>query len=222
MPQTVILVHTVPHLIDTFNQLGAEYLPDVELLHVLNEVMLKRVRLNGSADQKERDWLKLQVSCAEDVHASAVLVTCTILSAFVDEIRPTTRIPIIKIDEVMIERAVALGKRIGMIATNPDTAEPTSQLILDYAASVGKTVQVAPVIVDYAFDAVRSGDGETHDRLVKQAIHCLAPQVDVIILAQASMARVLESLSESDCRVPILSSPHLALEQVKLALQCSR
>jgi hypothetical protein len=39
--------------------------------------------------------------------------------------------------------------------------------------------------------------------------------VDVIVLAQASMARVLDVIPESERGVPILSSPHLALEQVE-------
>ena len=42
----------------------------------------------------------------------------------------------------------------------------------------------------------------------------LAAQVDVVVLAQASMARVLEIIPEEEREVPILSSPHLALAQV--------
>jgi Asp/Glu/hydantoin racemase len=37
-------------------------------------------------------------------------------------------------------------------------------------------------------------------------------KVDVIVLAQASMARVVENLSKEERRVPILSSPRLAVE----------
>jgi hypothetical protein len=36
--------------------------------------------------------------------------------------------------------------------------------------------------------------------------------VDVIVLAQASMARVVETLPESERRVPILASPPLAID----------
>jgi hypothetical protein len=40
------------------------------------------------------------------------------------------------------------------------------------------------------------------------------PRVDVIVLAQASMARVVQGLPEKDRRVPILSSPRLAVERL--------
>lgn len=219
MDTCVVLIHTMPLLIDLFNQLGAETLPGVQMVHILDEVMLKRVRQNGGTDQREKDWLRFQVENAEEIHASAILVTCTILSACVEEIRPTAHIPIIKIDEMMIERAVEIGDRIAVIVTNPDTVEPSTQMVLDYAASVGKEITVMPCVVDLAFDAIRNGDIRTHDSMVRQAIAELAPKVDVIILAQASMARVLENEVGLDCPVPILSSPYLALNQLKTALK---
>lgn len=70
-----------------------------------------------------------------------------------------------------------------------------------------------------ALAALLSGDGATHDRLVKKAILDLAPQVDVVVLAQASMARVLAALSPGECPVPVFTSPHTALEKVKSILE---
>jgi hypothetical protein len=56
--------------------------------------------------------------------------------------------------------------------------------------------------------------GRRHDRLVSQAIRELSSDVEVIVLAQASMARVLDVTPESERIVEILSSPHIAMEQV--------
>ena len=71
------------------------------------------------------------------------------------------------------------------------------------------------VLAENALPALLAGDSTTHDSLVKAAVLELAQRVDVIVLAQASMARVLDVMSESEGGVPILSSPHLALEQVE-------
>ena len=60
-----------------------------------------------------------------------------------------------------------------------------------------------------------TGKGDLHDKLVRDAVYTLLKETDVIVLAQASMARVLETIPESERSVPILSSPHLALEQIK-------
>jgi hypothetical protein len=48
--------------------------------------------------------------------------------------------------------------------------------------------------------------------MVAAALQQLATEVDVIALAQASMARVVETFSAADRRVPILASPPLAVE----------
>jgi Asp/Glu/hydantoin racemase len=119
----------------------------------------------------------------------------------------------------MVARAVASGARIGVVATNPATLEPSARLLNEQAARAGKSIEVELKLVEHAFAAVLAGDGATHDRLVRQAVLDLAPSVDVIVLAQASMARVLDVLPESERPVPVLSSPHLALEQARAARQ---
>lgn len=218
MPERLVLIHAVPALIGTFNQLGSELLPGVQLLHVLDEMILERVRQRGSLDEADVERLRNHVASAERVHASGVLVTCSMLSPCVDEVQPELRIPLIKIDDAMVQRAVALGARIGMVATNIDTLEPSAQLLYEHAARIGKAILVVPGFVPNAFAALRNGDGATHDRLVKAKILELAPSVDLIVLAQASMARVLDALGTDEVVVPILSSPHLALEQVRVVL----
>jgi hypothetical protein len=47
------------------------------------------------------------------------------------------------------------------------------------------------------------------------------PKVDVIVLAQASMARIVETLPQSDKRLPVLSSPRLAVEHIAQVLAVS-
>lgn len=89
-------------------------------------------------------------------------------------------------------------------------------MLLDAEAQrAGKTIEVDLVFVDEALSALLAGDGETHDRLVKVAVMDLAGRSDAIALAQASMARVLAVMREDARPVPILSSPHLALAQVR-------
>ena len=69
-----------------------------------------------------------------------------------------------------------------------------------------------------AFDALMNGNAATHDDLVGIALRELIERVDVIALAQASMARVVDNLSEADRRVPILASPPLAVDFLSTVL----
>ena len=155
------------------------------------------------------------VEAAAQIGADAVLVTCSTISPCVDAIRPTVPMPVLKIDEAMIAEAVRLGHKIGVAATAATTLEPTRSLLEEAAARAGKTVEVELVFVDAALPALLAGDAATHDRLLKAAVLTLAERSDVVVLAQASMARVLTVIPEAERPVPILSSPHLALAQVR-------
>ena len=56
-----------------------------------------------------------------------------------------------------------------------------------------------------------AGDAATHDKKVGDVLKQLSTEVDVIVLAQASMARVVGTLSEAERIVPILASPEIAI-----------
>jgi Asp/Glu/hydantoin racemase len=165
--------------------------------------------------EEDAGRLKAHVEMAEAIGAKCALVTCSTISPLVDSVLGEARIPVFKIDEAMLDTAVRLGPRIGVLATNPTTLEPTERLLLERAKAADCTVEIRTHLVPGALDALLAGDGETHDRLLSAAIVRVAPDADAIVLAQASMARVLEVLPESARTRPVLSSPHLALERLQ-------
>jgi hypothetical protein len=87
-------------------------------------------------------------------------------------------------------------------------------LIRSFRGRDGKEVEVNSQVVGGAFEAVMSGNGAKHDALVGEALRGLSAKVDVIVLAQASMARVVDGLNADEKPVPILSSPRLAVEDL--------
>ena len=211
MTKLLVLVHTVPPLLGVFDRLCSETLPGVKRMHVLDEPLLERVRQRGRLAPEDSERMLAHVTLAQQAGADAVLVTCSTVSPCVDDVRPHVGIPVVKIDEAMVEQAVEAGTRIGVVATNATTLEPTRRMLQLQAERTGKSVQVQLVMVEGALPALLSGDGATHDRMVKAAVLGLMPQVDVVVLAQATMARVLDVLPPQDRQVPVLSSPHAAL-----------
>ncbi len=111
-----------------------------------------------------------------------------------------------------------MGKRIGVIATLSTTLEPTSDLVRRRAKVAGKEIELKAVLCEGAFEALMSGDTATHDHKVASALKQLVNEVDVIVLAQASMGRVVEGLDETDKKIPILASPAIAIEHIKTLL----
>jgi hypothetical protein len=118
----------------------------------------------------------------------------------------------------MADKALAIGARIGVAATVHTTLTPTVSLIERKAAAAGKNVSVISKLCEGAFGALLAGDTAKHDALVREGLQELFPQVDVVVLAQASMARIVESLPESDRVLPIFSSPRLAVEHLAQTL----
>ena len=60
-----------------------------------------------------------------------------------------------------------------------------------------------------------AGDTATHDRILSDALRNDMKGVDVVILAQASMARVVEAMPNGALSVPVLSSPELAVKSAR-------
>jgi aspartate/glutamate racemase len=211
----LVLIHTVPPLVDVFTKLCMQKLAGVQTLHILDEPLLKSIQNRGSLAEEDSERLLTHLLIAEKVNADVVLVTCSTVSPLVDNIRPNINVPVLKIDDAMIAAAVDEASSIGVVATNQTTLEPTRQALENQAKIVNKKIITKMVLVENALQALFRGEGEIHDRMVKDAMFSLSKSVDLVVLAQASMARVLDSIPENERTVPILSSPYLALDQVK-------
>jgi len=218
VPDIVVLVHTISPLIGVFDRLAAELLPGVLIKHIVDEPLLEGIRQRGGLTSSDSSRMWDHIKMAESIRARAVLVTCSTLSPLLDNLRPLTALPLVKIDEAMVAAAVQAGHRLGVLATNP-AALASIQIRLEAQARLsGKVITCEQKMVDGAFSALLDGNVEAHDRLIKQAVMEFATHPDVIVLAQASMASVFANIPENEIHVPIFSSPRLALEQVRKLL----
>ncbi len=151
------------------------------------------------------------VDSASLIGVDGLLVTCSSIGPAVSLAAKLFPFPVIRVDEAMAERAVSQARRIGVLATLRTTLEPTTALLHEKSAAAGVATEIEESLCDGAFEAVLAGDTETHDRAVSQALIELAAKVDVVVLAQASMARVLQQMPKAAVSVPVLSSPELAV-----------
>jgi len=215
MPK-LVFIHTVPSLVGLFTDLSKELLPgDVELLHIADEVLLKVVLAQGGLSPFIYRRVAENVVAAEEAGADLVQLTCSSISPCAEPARALVSIPVLKIDEPMVDHALTLGERIGVAATAPTTLKPTTDLVYERARLLGKQVTVDSALCEGAYKALFSGDPETHDCIVRGYLKELMQHNEVVLLAQASMARVAGTLPAEDQLVPILSSPRLAMERAR-------
>jgi Asp/Glu/hydantoin racemase len=219
MPRRLVFVHTATSLADLFGRLSHDLLPrDVEIWHVTDEILLNVALAQGGLSPFLHDRIVSHAVAAEQAGATAVQLTCSSVSPCADSAQVRVRIPVLKVDEPMIDRALQLGARIGVVATIPTTLNPTRDLIHVRADAQGKSVQVEARLAEGAFQALCIGDLARHDALVRQVLQNLSRRNDVILLAQASMARVVDTLRDSALVCPVLTSPRLALERAARVL----
>ena len=209
------MIHTSGVMIPVFSELCRELLPDIEAVHMVDESLLKDIIKDGCLTKPAARRVVDHVLSADQAGTDAILVTCSSIGKGTELGRELVETVVMRVDEPMAAQAIAIGKRIGVVATLPSTLNPTVELIQRQGSS---DLQVTPKLCEGAFEAVISGDGATHDRIVGEGILELVSQVDVIVLAQASMARVVSSLPADKVTVPVLSSPRLAIEHLKTIL----
>lgn len=218
MSITIAYLHTSSVLIPLFTGLSQQELPGVGQFHMVDESLIRNTIRAGRLTKSTVRRVLSAVESAHEGGADAVVVTCSSLGPAADIARNIFDFPVIRVDEAMAEAAVRAGRRIGVSATLRTTLEPTVALLREKAEDANREVEVVEALCDGAFDAVLSGDTATHDRLLADSLKRLLQTVDVVVLAQASMARVIETLPESSKQIPILSSPQLAVRQARALL----
>jgi Asp/Glu/hydantoin racemase len=212
------LVHTSATLVPVFAQLCKEKLPGVNVFNIADDSLVKGIIAAGSLTPVIARRVASYLESAELAGADYIMVTCSSIGPAVEAGAKLIGVPVLRVDQPMADKAVATGKRIGVIATLQTTLEPTADLISRRAVLAGKRIQLTAKLCEGAFEALMAGDGATHDAKVAAALKELSQQVDVIVLAQASMARVVDTLKPEDKRVPILASPAIAVDYLATVL----
>ena len=209
------LLHTSPVLTPLFASLCAKWMPEVKIVHMVDESLIKNTIEAGQLQKVTIRRLVGMIGSGFDGGADAVLVTCSSIGPGVDIAQSLFDRPVIRVDEAMARKAVEQGKRVGVIATLSTTLAPTAALVRRKAHEAGKQVDIVECLCEGAFEAVMAGDTATHDRIVGDALTNKLRDVDVIVLAQASMARVIEGLPPGAVKAPVFASPESGVKATR-------
>lgn len=207
---TVTLVHAVLPALAPMQEALVAAIADVRVRHLLDEGLALEAERRGGVDRACIERMLTLLGLVVEAQTDAVLLTCTAYSTMLDEARarfPGT--PFFAVDQVMVETAVARATRIGVLATFEPGLEAQRELLMREARARGKTIEIVPSLHPLAMAALRRGDATEHDRIVLDALPALAGDTDLVLFAQASMARAAGAVP-APYRERVLSSPHLA------------
>lgn len=217
----VAVIHTSPLTVDAIKGLITELLPGADVVNFVDDSVLPQLARNGGDVAEVARRLVTYAQHAQEVGADIILNACSSVGEVVERMREVVDVPVVRIDDAMTDEAVRRGARIGVAATLRTTLAPTLALLKSKAEAAGSGAVFDARVADDAFRLLAAGDREGHDRALTVVLDELAAANDVVVLAQASMARVLPGLPEEK-RAKFLSSPRLGVERLARELARAR
>jgi Asp/Glu/hydantoin racemase len=177
--------------------------PDWRVTNILDDGIMRFLR-DRKWDEAVARLERWAAECAGAYGQDAVMVTCSALPvASLLELKARVSVPLIKIDEPMAQEAVRRAGRIGVLSTFPATRETTNELLRWAAGS--REIEIEEVVEAEALTALLAGDVAKHDEMVLAAVERFRGRVEILVLAQVSMARLAKDI-EARLGIPVLES----------------
>jgi hypothetical protein len=219
MPKWLTFLHTSPVHVATFETILQDVAPGIPTKHIVDEALLEKARGEGNLQQLADD-IKHRLT-ERDVHKSGVvLCTCSTIGPIFERLGDEVGAVLIRIDRPMAQAAVVLADHILVVATLASTLRPTTALLKDAAATVGKTVRISKLFCSEAWEKFERGDIPAYHRQIAACLQRESLTYGVIVFAQASMAGA-RALCEG-ISIPILSSPQLGVTAAVSAYRAQR
>ncbi len=198
----VACLHTLESNVEVFDKAAKE--ANIEVIHVVREDLLKDAEVSGGLT----DAIKLRAADAlakAAEQADAVVLTCSTVGPSVVPARSLTDRPVLRVDEALAERAVAMPGKLIVLYAVQTTYEPTRAL---FEAAGAEKATTEYHLVEGAWDAFKSGDITRYNALVAaRADEFFDGGECVVALAQASMSGAVDHCKSG---VP-LTSPAVSL-----------
>ncbi len=207
----VALIHALKHSIAPIEAAFAKAWPEARLMNLLDDSLSADLAREGALTDAMTGRFLALGHYATATAADAILFTCSAFGPCIEAVaRAHASIPVLKPNEAMIERAVTMGKRIGLLSTFPPTL---ASMPPEFPASV----QIVPKLAEGALAALDCGDRAAHDRLLAEASRDLR-DCDVIALAQFSIAAAAPLVAEATGR-PVVTTPDSAVDKLMRLLK---
>jgi Asp/Glu/hydantoin racemase len=193
--------------------------PEAETIHLLDESLLDLFRQDGGLSiRSSRKALQLALT-AQDAGVNGILVTCSSLSPAVDEIRPFLTIPIVKIDEPMVEHVIQAAETIAILASAETVKKSVEPLVQSKARQFNRKVSLQYVIKGDIWPLLKKNPNIFYEK-IGEAAELAAKENQAVIIAQVSMAPGRE-YAKPEVRDRIYAAPEYAVRAIRQILMAS-
>lgn len=207
---------------------GRKLLPGVKLVHAGGDHVQLHFMAAHEAGQpcppaeNIRSFVRTAKELAAFHRPDAVLITCSTMNRAANAVRQAlaaSKIPVVQIDEAMMEAAVRHGGKVLVVATHGPTVTSTQALLRETASRLKQYVSFAGATVEAAFDSLGRGDIRGHNRLIAAAIRAAQRResINTVVLAQLSMSvfALEHPDAEREFGMPVFTSGECGFRRVR-------
>ena len=188
---------------------AAKTFPEMEIFHFMDEGMSWLGKQEGRISGKNLSRMIQLIHSAEELGVDGILLSCTIFSPFIDQLRLCTDLPLVAADIGVFEKAARMYQKIGAVVSFGPTLESVAWVVDRCRKTVNPEFDVELRLADGAFDAAAAGDDELHNRIVFETAKSFQNK-EAIVLSQMSQLRALPLFA--DYPIPVMTSPSVSLE----------
>ena len=217
--KTLGIIHAAVFMAATLEPFARKVMPDVNIVHAGDDTIQRDNLAAKPGTIPKANFYKFTTLAKffQDAGVDLIVLGCSTFNSAVPYAAPMIDVPMLQIDRPMMEKAVATGKKIGLVGTLPSTMPASERLLRLCAREAEKPIEVFPVLNEKAFKALREGNSEAHNTMLLEDIARLSKEVDCIVLAQGSMAAIEKYTADNP--VPVYTSPTLAFMRAKQILE---
>lgn len=158
---------------------GRKILPGVKIVNVGNQAVQLSFMTAHAQHLPCPPEINVECFCryALDLYnlykVDAILISCSTMNRAyhrVQEVMRPYNVPVIQIDEAMMEEAIKEDGRILIIATHGPTVDSTRMLLEETAQRLGYQPKFAGATIENAFDLLGEGRIEEHNQQIAETI----------------------------------------------------
>ncbi|MBR4162019.1 MAG: hypothetical protein IKR11_00765 [Solobacterium sp.] len=182
--------------------LCGKIMPEVKVYQIIDDSMLVEMLEKGGATPDVNRRLFHYYEQAQSLGVDAIFHQCVIAGETALLLEKFMDIPVVRIDEGMLLKALETGDRIAILATSPVALIQSRNFLNKLADKQNRKINISTSVVT--------------KETIKEIAEETAKENDVIVLAQPSMTAVAPLLAEIN--IPVLTAPESGIEYLKKVL----
>lgn len=224
-PVRIALIHALEESVGPARFAFAELWPEAYCFDLLDTSLAVDRAHRGELDETMTKRFRCLAdyagsSVGRGGRAAGILFTCSAFGPAINAVKAISSIPVLRPNEAAFDFALDQGSSLGLVVSFEPSLAALEAELREMASARGISVNVKSAFAAGALEALKRGDGKTHDRLVADAAARL-DRVDAVILGQFSLARARAAV-EHACGIRTLTTPHSAVEALRRMIVTDR